>query len=106
MIDDDDQKPRDARLTINKEFGSFDAFIEEYVTNISRSGAFVKTAEPLPIGTEINLRFTVIMEDIETIEGLGRVVRVQDEPSGMGVVFTRISHHSQNLLERMLTERR
>ena len=28
-------------LTINKEFESFDAFIQEYVTNISRTGVFV-----------------------------------------------------------------
>ena len=101
-----DQKRRESRLTINKEFGSFEAFIEEYVTNISRSGAFVKSSEPLPVGTEIDLKFTVIMDDIETIEGVGKVVRVQDDPQGMGVVFTRISHHSQHLLERLLTAKR
>jgi Tfp pilus assembly protein PilZ len=104
-MSDDPPRPRDSRLTINKEFGSFDAFIAEYVTNISRSGAFVKTADPPPVGTEINLKFTVIMDDIETIEGIGRVVRLQDDPRGMGVVFTHISHHSQHLLERMLTLR-
>ncbi len=98
-----EQKRRDARVTINKEFGSFEAFIQEYVTNISLTGAFVKRAEPLPVGTEIDLRFTVIMDDIETIEGVGEVVRVQHDPPGMGVVFTRISHHSQHLLERLLT---
>ena len=30
-----------------------------------------------PIGTKVNLRFTVIMDDIETIEGVGEVVRVE-----------------------------
>jgi hypothetical protein len=29
------------------------------------------------------------MDDIETIEGVGEVVRVQNDPPGMGVVFTR-----------------
>ncbi len=91
------------RLTINKEFDSFDQFIQEYVTNISRTGAFVKRPDPPPVGTEIDLRFTVIMDDIETIEGIGQVVRVQEDPPGMGVVFTHISHHSQHLLERLLT---
>jgi hypothetical protein len=104
-MSDDEGKRREERLTINKEFDSFDAFIEEYVTNISRTGAFVKRPDPLPVGTEIDLRFTVIMDDIETIEGVGKVVRVQDDPPGMGVVFTRISHHSQRLLERLLTAR-
>ena len=104
MGSEDLHKPRDARVTINKDFESFDEFIREYVTNISKTGAFVKRDVPLPVGTEINLRFTVIVDDVETIEGVGKVVRVQDNPAGMGVVFTRISHHSQHLLERLLTQ--
>ena len=65
------------RLTINKEFESFDAFIQEYVTNISRTGVFIRAQEPLAVGTKVNLRFTVIMDDIETIDGIGEVVRVE-----------------------------
>ncbi len=90
-------------MTINKEFDSFDQFIEEYVTNISKSGVFIKTKAPLPIGTSVDLRFTVIMDDIETIEGVGEVVRVQDDPAGMGVVFRELSSYSQNLISKLLT---
>src|SRR5688572_19704427 len=96
---------RDERLTINKEFDSFDQFIQEYVTNISRTGVFIKTDTPLAIGTEVNLRFTVIMDDIETIEGLGRVVRVEQNPPGMGVVFLELSKYSAQLIEKLLTRR-
>lgn len=99
---EDDQRTSE-RVTINKEFESFDAFIQEYVTNISRSGVFVKSKQPLPIGTRVNLKFTVIMDDIETIEGVGEVVRVQSDPSGMGVVFRELSQYSQHLIERLLT---
>ena len=91
------------RVTINKEFESFDAFIQEYVTNISRTGVFVKSKQPLPVGTKVNLKFTVIMDDIETIEGVGEVVRVQQDPPGMGVVFRELSQYSQHLIERLLT---
>jgi hypothetical protein len=101
--DREPHKQRDTRLTLNKEFESFDEFIREYVTNISKSGAFVKRADPLPVGTEVDLKFTVIMDDFEMIEGVGKVVRVQDDPPGMGVVFTKISQYSQHLLERLLT---
>jgi Tfp pilus assembly protein PilZ len=94
---------KNERVTINKEFDSFDQFIEEYVTNISRSGAFIRTTEPLPIGSEVDLRFTVIMDDIETIEGVGRVVRVEADPPGMGVVFKELSTYSQKLIEKLLT---
>ena len=91
------------RVTINKDFESFDAFIQEYVTNISRTGVFVKSKQPLPIGTKVNLKFTEIMDEIETIEGVGEVVRVQQDPPGMGVVFRELSTYSQHLIERLLT---
>jgi hypothetical protein len=104
MSSEDGHKPRETRVTINKDFESFDEFIREYVTNISKTGAFVKRASPLPVGTEVNLKFTVIVDSVETIEGVGKVVRVQHDPPGMGVVFTSISQYSQHLLERMLTQ--
>jgi uncharacterized protein (TIGR02266 family) len=93
------------RLTINKEFDSFDQFIQEYVTNISRTGVFIKTKQPLPIGTTVNLRFTVIMDDIESVEGEGEVVRVETDPPGMGVVFRKLSGYSQGLIEKLLTQK-
>jgi hypothetical protein len=94
---------REERLTINKEFDSFDQFIQEYVTNISATGAFIKSKTPLEVGTLVNLRFTVIMDDIETIMGTGRVVRVSDDPPGMGVVFEELNEYSQNLILKLLT---
>jgi uncharacterized protein (TIGR02266 family) len=100
-----DKKRREERVTINKEFESFDAFIHEYVTNISRSGVFIRSKQPLPVGTKVNLRFTVIMDDIETIEGQGEVVRVEESPPGMGVVFTKVSKYSTQLIESLLTQR-
>jgi uncharacterized protein (TIGR02266 family) len=90
------------RVTINREFESFDAFIQEYVTNISRTGVFIKSKQPLPVGTRVNLRFTVIVDDIETIDGTGEVVRVETSPPGMGVVFTSLSNYSKRLIESLL----
>ncbi len=91
------------RITINKEFPSFDSFVQEYVTNISRTGVFIRSDDPPAIGTEVNLCFTVVAEGIETIEGIGQVVRVQDNPSGVGVVFTKLNSYSSQLIERLLT---
>jgi uncharacterized protein (TIGR02266 family) len=97
-----DEARKEERVTINKEFESYDAFINEYVTNISRTGVFVRSKTPLPVGTKVNLRFTVIMDDIETVEGLGEVVRVHDDPPGMGVVFTDLSTYSKGLIDKLL----
>ncbi|EYF05884.1 PilZ domain-containing protein [Chondromyces apiculatus] len=111
MVDDLDQEHKgtsrkDERVTINKEFESYDAFISEYVTNISRTGVFIRSKSPLTVGTKVNLRFTVIMDDIETIEGVGEVVRVHDDPPGMGVVFTELSNYSKGLIDKLLTSQR
>jgi uncharacterized protein (TIGR02266 family) len=97
-----ERRRQEERVTINKEFESFDSFIQEYVTNISRSGVFIRSKQPLPVGTRVNLRFTVIMDDIETIEGTGEVVRVETSPSGMGVVFTSLSNYSKRVIESLL----
>src|SRR5580700_7994373 len=106
MSESDKANKRDGgdRVTINKEFESFDAFIQEYVTNISRTGVFIKSQQPLPIGTRVNLRFTVIMDDIESIEGVGEVVRVEANPPGMGVVFRELSTYSKSLIEKLLVQ--
>lgn len=103
-----EDKRAEERLTINKEFESFDAFIQEYVTNISKTGVFIRTQTPLPIGTKVNLHFSVIMEGVETIEGVGEVVRVETNASGnvgMGVVFVELSSYSRGLLDKLLTRR-
>jgi hypothetical protein len=71
---------RRRRVTINKEFESYDAFINEYVTNISRTRRVRALEDAAAVGTKVNLRFTVIMDDIETVEGVGEVVRVHDDP--------------------------
>ena len=97
--------PRANRVDINHEFASVEDFISEYVSNISSSGVFIRSKDPLPVGTKVNLKFTVLMDDIETIEGVGQVVRVSERPKGMGVVFTHLTEHSKDLLAKLLTRR-
>jgi uncharacterized protein (TIGR02266 family) len=100
----------ETRQTVNLDFASVDEFIAEYVSNISRSGVFIKSEEPLPVGTRVTLRFTVIMDDLETIEGVGEVVRtIEKAPgvqAGMGVVFISLTGYSRHLVERILVRRR
>ena len=97
---------KDERITVNREFRDLDQFIVEYVQNISKSGVFIKSDDPLPVGTEVNLKFTVIMDELETMEGVGKVVRVvkpgSGQTPGMGVVFTRLTSYSSGLIEKLL----
>jgi hypothetical protein len=95
--------PRDERVTINREFASVGELVSEYVSNISRTGVFIRSEHPLPIGTMVNLRFSVILDEVETVEGLGEVVRVSKEPRGMGIVFVELDRVSQALVTRLFT---
>jgi len=47
------ERRTEVRQVVNLEFASVDEFINEYVTNISRSGVFIKSDDPLPIGTRV-----------------------------------------------------
>ncbi|MFO0563502.1 MAG: PilZ domain-containing protein [Polyangiales bacterium] len=101
MIRDEGRRIEE-RVTINQEFESLDAFVREYVANISRSGAFLRCNDPLPIGTKVKVAFLVIDDEVESVEAEGEVVRVQNDPPGMGVVFTQVDAKSDAVLERML----
>lgn len=96
------------RLVVNHEFRSIEEFISEYVSDISRTGVFIRTDDPLPVGTKVDLRFTVIDEDFETVDGVGEVTRVVPPPDpapGMGVVFVELTKASRGLVERLLTRK-
>lgn len=102
-----EQRRQHDRVEVNEEFETIDEFIAEYVTNISQGGVFIRSKNPLPVGTLVNLKFSIILEDFETIEGEGEVVRVDtsEENAGMGVAFTRLSGDSATLIERLLEDR-
>ena len=93
--------PRAERITVNREFSTVEEHLSEYVMNVSRTGAFIRSRDPLPIGTRVNLKFSLILDEIEVIEGVGEVVRVSQSPPGMGVTFRKLSPESQALIERL-----
>lgn len=101
----DDCRRIEARVAINREFEPFEAIIDEYVTNLSRSGAFVRTRAKHAVGARVTLHFTVIHGEMEAIDGVAEVVRVQDDPPGVGVVFVELPPASRAVLERVLAAR-
>ncbi len=102
--DDKDQR-RVQRVEVNHEFASVGEFVREYALNLSTHGVFIRTAEVVPVGTIVRLRFSVIADHLEMIEGEGRVVRaVEPEDSevpGVGVVFTKLTPESEGVLAKL-----
>ena len=97
--------PRAERVPVNREFAAIESHLSEYVTDVSRTGAFIRSKDPLPVGTRVNLKFAIVHDEIEIIEGVGEVVRVQADPAGVGVVFSELSPSSRALIERLLAAR-
>ncbi len=97
--------PRSERLRVNQELAAVDTYLSEYVTDVSRTGVFIRSKDPLPVGTRVNLKFAILVDEIEVVEGVGEVVRVQtpEDPGGqgMGVIFRRLSEQSIKLLDRL-----
>jgi len=98
--------PRAARVPINEEFAPVEAFINEYVSDLSSTGVFVRSKDPLPVGTRVNLKFSVILEELYVVEAGGEVVRQSRQPLGMGVAFRWVGPDAQRLIGRAVKERR
>ena len=92
------------RVDVNHEFHAIEEYIAEYVSNISQGGVFIRSKNPLPLGTRVMLKFSIIVDDVETVEGEGEVVRVERGPKemGMGVAFTRLTAQSKELIDGII----
>lgn len=83
-----------------------EAFINEYVIDLSSTGVFIKSRDPLPVGTRVNLKFSVILDELHVVEAAGEVVRHSKQPLGMGVAFRAVGPDAQKIIGRAIKERR
>lgn len=72
-----------------------DTFLYAAITNISAMGIFVRTDEPLPVGTSIRLKFSPDEDAPFVLHGMVQWVnrrRPSDNPNpGMGIRFENLS---------------
>jgi uncharacterized protein (TIGR02266 family) len=94
-------RARNRRLDVNLEFESLAQFTQ-YVSNISRTGCFLRSRDPWPVGTRLKLRFTLLADDPEILEALGEVVRVSERPRGMGLKFLQLPLAARKVIDRLL----
>ena len=99
------ERRQHSREVINHEFESVRDFLYEYALNISVGGVFIRTEEVFPLDTEVDLKFTILAEEIVLIEGRGRVVRLQEGANiGMGVVFIQLTEASKVALTKLFVK--
>jgi uncharacterized protein (TIGR02266 family) len=70
--------------------------------NISRSGMFVASDRPGPVGSIVEFEFA-LADGLSLLKGKGEVVRVTTNPvTGMGVRFRELDDNSRRCLERIV----
>lgn len=100
-----DERRRGERIPINHEFESGGPG-STWVSDLSHGGVFVHTEELLPVGSTIELRFTILIDDPVVIEAFGKVVRHSHKPRGMGVEFAAMRPEMTLRIEDVLARRR
>jgi hypothetical protein len=102
----DSERRRDERVPINNEFARLADDSTTWVSDLSEGGVFVHSRDQLPIGSLIELRFTVLLDDPVVIEATGTVARHSLHPRGMGVAFAGVSPEMIIRIHDVLTRQR
>lgn len=89
-------------IKIQINYGGAGAYLFDYSRDMSETGIFIATDQPLVIGANITLKF-ILPEVLEEIEAEGVVTWINpagsiDPPQGMGVKFLKLSPEKQKLI--------
>ena len=113
MADSNTRTEKRTPVTLKIKFKSetIEQFIERYAVDVSKGGIFVRTKDPLAVGTAMKFEFQ-LKDTTPLIGGEGTVVWTREnDPTrpniapGMGVRFDRLSDGSQTVLDRILSEK-
>src|SRR5215813_2679256 len=113
LVDSNTRQGKRTPVTLKIKFKSetLEQFIERYAVDVSQGGIFIRTKDPLAVGTQMKFEFQ-LRDASPLIAGEGTVVWTRDnDPSrpaiapGMGVRFDRLADGSQTVLERILSEK-
>jgi type IV pilus assembly protein PilZ len=116
---DDRRAGRDRRqfdrilVDLEVDYGCEDTFLFAYITDISAMGIFIRTNNPEPPGTRLNLRFTTpSTSDVAKteLECEGVVIWVnpyrpgdrENLNPGMGIKFVDLTHDQRELLTELV----
>lgn len=98
--------PRETRIPlaahVRLQYASILDFHESQSVNISRSGMFVASDNPGPVGSLLDFEFC-LEDGLVLLKGKGEVVRVTHAPlSGMGVRFRELDEESRKCIARIV----
>ena len=99
-----------APLRVSAECLQNEVSYQHYTVDVSQSGMFVETLSPLPLGTELGLRFGLPRQGAPVLVK-GRVVRTvppgqasEGNPCGMGIRFTNLSSEDSDKIREFVAD--
>ena len=105
------EKRTPVTLKIKFKSNTLDQFIERYSVDVSNGGIFIRTKDPLAVGTQLRFEFQ-LSDASPLISGDGTVVWTREfDPArvgvapGMGVRFDKLASESQAVLDRILAHK-
>jgi type IV pilus assembly protein PilZ len=97
-------------LQLHLVYDDLEELVEHYSHNLSEGGIFVETDEPLPVGTHVRLKISLVHQELIYIDAMGEVVHAQKTEerqgrNGMGVRFEGIRPEGQQFIREFVVSR-
>jgi Tfp pilus assembly protein PilZ len=99
VVDIDTRRGSRKPCVILVDFSSEDLSAQEFIRDISIGGAFIKTDQPLVVGQDIALSFSIPNFE-KSFELAGKVVRSNGE--GIGVKFINLTKKQQDIMVSLI----
>jgi PilZ domain len=97
--------PRAARapvvVAVRYKYESIIDFVETQSMNVSRTGMFIASADPVTVGTVLDFEVT-LSDGFCLLKGRAEVARSSQTPRGLGVKFVQLDAASQKLIGRIV----
>ncbi len=101
----------DVKIKVNLKYPDRETFVERFAQNLSRTGIFVRTADPAPVGSRISFEYR-LADNSRILRGLGIVrwarradTATPDTPPGMGLEFIDLDPQTDELIHQIVAER-
>lgn len=93
-----------ASFHLHLVYDDLDQLVESYSHDISEGGIFVKTDSPMPVGSRVQLKISIVHQELQYINAVGEVVHSTEKngglpPTGMGIRFVEIDEESKQFLK-------
>src|SRR5262245_51677492 len=110
MVDQRKDKRAPASLKVKYKSATVDQFIEQFGSDVSRGGIFIKTKKPLETGALLKLELQ-LNDASPVIHAIGRVCFRRETPTepnlpaGIGIKFIKLDPGSRTIVGRIVNAR-